>query len=263
MSASASLLNLRLRQGCALAVLMAGLGLPAAGVAQEPPGEAGDAPVLRDSVEPGEALRGGTLDPFRELPGDDVRPDTSRTRPNFGRRRPLPDKREAYPGRRREAPRPLPRTEAYRTAPGTVRGAYSAPPAPPPPTPYAQPAQIPRPARPRVEENPYQPLGIDVGSLRLRPFIETSVGSDSNANRTAAGARAATFTRLDAGFTALSNWSVHEFRADVRGGYSKFFGVNGADRPDGAARFNLRIDATRNTRFDFELRGALTTQRPG
>lgn len=250
-----------LRTGCAAAALVLAAGLLGPANAQENPENS----PLREGFTAGDGDGGqpAVNDPYRELPPSEASPDRGRVQPNYGRRRAQPDQRQNYPGQRRQARHPLPRTEPYRTAPQSVRGAYAVPPAPPPPTPYAQPAQIPRPARPRVEENPYDPLGLEVGSLRLKPFVEMSAGHDSNPNRSPAGGRASPLARVDGGFTAQSNWSIHEFRADVRGGYSRYFGVNGADRPDGAARFNLRIDATRNTRFDFELRGALTTQRPG
>ena len=37
--------------------------------------------------------------------------------------------------------------------------------------------------KPVVELNPYDPVGIGVGSLRLTPFVETSTGYDSNPDR--------------------------------------------------------------------------------
>lgn len=201
-------------------------------------------------------------------PDDLGDPDpASRTAPNYGKRRPLQDPRLAYPGQRRESKRPLPRTEPYTTSPREIRRDYSRPPAPPPPTTYAQPAQIPRPLKPRLEQDPYAPLGIGAGSLRLYPFVETSAGYDDNPNRRPVGSTApkqgSAFSRVDGGFRAQSNWSVHEFTADLTGGYLKYFNVDGADRPEGRGKFNLRLDAARDTRFDFELRGSLTTQRPG
>ncbi len=249
----------------ALAVPALAFGLAATSLAQTMP-DAPDGPGLRETLEPGDP----TLPPETprsrsasepEDPGSPERP--SRTAPNFGKPRPLQDPRLAYPGQRKQAKKPLPRTEPYASSPREVRRDFARPPAPQPPTTYAQPAQIPRPPKPKLEDNPYAPLGIEAGSLRLYPFVESSVGYDNNANRSPAQAKGSTFTRLEGGLRAQSNWSVHEFKADVTGAYSKFYNVEGADRPEGAARFQLRLDATRETKFDFELRGTLTTQRPG
>lgn len=222
--------------------------------------------TLRESLEPSDpTLQREIPRPASADPEDpEIAPGRqSRTEPNFGRRRVQPDPRLNYPGRRKEARKPLPRTEPYATAPREIRGTFATTPAPPPPTPYAQPAQIPQPRRPKLEDNPYAPTGMPLGSLRLYPFVETSIGHDSNANRSPALAKGSTFTRIDAGFRAQSNWSVHEFKADVTGAYSKFYDVSGVDRPEGAAKFQLRLDATRDTKVDLELRGSLTTQRPG
>ena len=247
-----------------LAVIALALGLvgPASG---QGTAQRDDVPALREGLEPSDPTlpRDIPRASATEPPDPETPQRASRTAPNFGRRQPLADPRLAYPGRRNQAKKPLPRTEPYGTAPREIRRDFVRPTSPPPPTPYAQPAQIPRPPRPRPEENPYAPLGIEAGSLRLYPFVETSVGFDSNANRSPTLPKGSTFERLDGGFRAQSNWSVHEFKGDVTGGYSKFNNVEGADRPDGAAKFNLRLDATRETRFDFELRGTLTTQRPG
>lgn len=223
-----------------------------------------EGPALRETIDPTDpAAPPARTDPAAdpEVAPPPGRP--SRTSPNFSRPRPVADPRLAYPGRRQQPRNALPRTEPYATAPREIRRDYVRPTDPPPPASYAQPAQIPRPPRPRLEANPYAPLGVDVGSLRLFPFVETSGGFDTNANRSAVAPKGSTFIRADGGLRAISNWSAHEFRADVIGAYTKFLDVDGADRPEGAARFNLRLDATRDTKFDFELRGTLTTQRPG
>lgn len=195
-------------------------------------------------------------DPIAETPS----PDRNRTSPNYGRPRPLLDKRLRYPGRRQNSRHPLSRLEPYRTAPRNIR--TRDPLSGPPPVQYAGPRQIPRRRPPQLETNPYAPLGINMGSIRVLPFVEFSGGYDDNAGQSVNG-RGSGLARIDAGFTAFSLWSRHRFTADVRGGYVRYFADRNANRPDGSARLTLQLDATRDLDINFELRGSLTTQRPG
>ena len=246
----------------ALGALLA-LGPSAPALAQVQPDRD---PTLRETMEPADPTLPRDPQPMNATePLDPETPgQASRTVPNYGRPRPRPDPRLAYPGAPRATKKgTLPRTQPYATSPRDIRRDYVNPRAPQPPPAYAQPAQIPRPPRPKLEDNPYAPTGLPLGSLRLYPYAETSIGQDSNATRSAAIPKPSTFMRLDAGLRAQSNWSTHEFRGEVNGSYYKFFDVDNADRPEGNARLNLRLDATRETKVDFELRGSLTTQSPG
>jgi hypothetical protein len=212
-----------------------------------------DAPGLRPVIDPAESNT--------ETIPDTVPRTRSRTAPNYGRPRPLADKRLLYPGRRKEARKPLTRLEPYLTSPRSIRDRD--PLSGPPPVQYAEPQRIPRKRRPRIEDDPYAPLGINMGAMRVLPFVEFSGGYDTNAGQAATGAKGSSLARIDAGFRAFSLWSRHEFTMDVRGGYAKYFSNSNANRPDGAAKATLRLDVTRDTALNFELRGSLTTQRPG
>lgn len=227
-----------------------------------PPGESG---------QPSGGQSGAQSDAFGDDP--DSAPGRPGTRPppgpftstNYGKPRKMPDKRLAYKGRPKTATRPLPTLVPYPGSPQAKRPVDPIAYPPPPQANYAQQPGIPRKKPPVVDPTPYAPLGIDVGSLRLKPFVETSGGYDSNPNRTANvnSPKGSTLLRLDAGVQAQSNWANHELRADIRGGYSRFTTSPEANRPDGTGTVNLRVDATRDTQLNFELRGSLTTQRPG
>jgi hypothetical protein len=93
--------------------------------------------------------------------------------------------------------------------------------------------------------------------------VEGQVGQDSNPERRTGQKRSSAFVRTEAGFTARSDWAAHELTADVRGGYSRYFRNPAADRPDGQGRIGLRLDASRDTAFDFELRGRIDSETPG
>ena len=120
----------------------------------------------------------------------------------------------------------------------------------------------PRRPRPSVTD-PYAPLGLRVGTLLVNPSLDVQTGYDSNPERRSGAKKGSTFARTEAGLTARSDWSNHELSADIRGGYSRYFARPEANRPDGTGRIGLRLDATRDTAFDFELRGRLDSQTPG
>lgn len=129
---------------------------------------------------------------------------------------------------------------------------------------------LPPPAPPRrilpvLEENPFAPLGFQVGLLRLRPGIESSIGYDDNPNRTSSGIprRGSIVYREAADLAVQSDWAVHELTADLRGGYSFFRSAPEANRPDAAGRIGLRLDVLRDTTVTLEGRGRLETERPG
>jgi hypothetical protein len=113
--------------------------------------------------------------------------------------------------------------------------------------------------------NPYDPIGLRMGTFTVLPTADILAGYDSNPLSAANGRpkKAAAFIRTEIGINARSDLATHEVTADIRGGYSKYFGITGADRPDGQARLGLRLDYSRDTAFDFELRGRIDTETPG
>ncbi len=128
---------------------------------------------------------------------------------------------------------------------------------PPPPPRRAPPAVI----------DPYAPLGLRLGTLQALPFVETSIGYDTNPERRASGTggsrKGSAYARAEAGLALRSDWAVHELTADIRGGYNRYFSLPNADRPDGSGRIGLRLDAAKDTAFDLELRGRVDSQTPG
>jgi hypothetical protein len=113
--------------------------------------------------------------------------------------------------------------------------------------------------------NPYDPIGLRLGTFTVLPTADILMGYDTNPLSTPSGQpkKGAAFVRTELGLQARSDWAAHELTADIRGGYSKFTGIKGADRPDAQARVGLRLDYTRDTAFDFELRGRIDSETPG
>jgi hypothetical protein len=126
----------------------------------------------------------------------------------------------------------------------------------------AAPVPRPRPKRP-AEEDPYAQLGLRLGGVTVLPAIQEGVGYDSNPNRDAGRHKGSTVFRTDGEVQIKSDWSAHALTGLLRGSYSAYPNVKGADRPEGEGRLGLRLDVSRDTQVDLEGRFALDTQRPG
>ena len=166
--------------------------------------------------------------------------------------------------------RPLPPLQPYATAPRPRRVGRQPADLPiadqpvPGPVYAAVPAPV-QPRRPAQEANPYAPLGINLGSLRLTPYAEGDVGFDTNPNRDTSGTKSkgSGFARAEAGFGIASDWSRHSVSGALRAGYQDYFKNHDANRPDGSGSLAARIDVNRDTTVDLDGRFSLDTQRPG
>ncbi|MPZ56517.1 MAG: outer membrane beta-barrel protein [Rhizobiales bacterium] len=126
-------------------------------------------------------------------------------------------------------------------------------------------APPPRLRRRRAEsEDPYEPLGLRVGSFTVKPAVELSGGYDSNPERTTK-ARGGNLLIVAPELQLRSDWSRHELRADVRGQYRTYPGFDvmpSPDQPFVDSKVAGRIDVTRRTRIDLEGRFLLSTEDP-
>jgi hypothetical protein len=136
-------------------------------------------------------------------------------------------------------------------------------PAPSPTT--AMPAPIPQKPKPRVEDDPFAPVGIDAGLLRIKAYEETDLGANSNPNVAPQGSpqlRGSAFLRQEIGASGQSDWSNHSLAGELRLGYDDYFTVHSADAPDGAGKFAARVDVSRETKITADGNFDLTTQLP-
>lgn len=95
------------------------------------------------------------------------------------------------------------------------------------------------------EEDPFAALGIRTGSFLLFPVLTQTFGTTDNADGTSAG-NADSFSTTDLRATLISNWSVHQLRAEIGGSYQTFFNGTIDDLPRFDANFELRYDAARD-----------------
>jgi hypothetical protein len=116
--------------------------------------------------------------------------------------------------------------------------------------------------RPKVEEEPYGPVGIREGAFLLKPSFDISTGYDDNPLRTQGGPGSA-FTTAKSEVSGKSDWSRHELSFDLRGSFTHYTDIDHNDRPDAAAIVRGRIDVTKTTRIELTESAALTTQTAG
>lgn len=121
----------------------------------------------------------------------------------------------------------------------------------------------PRPRTPPPEADPYAAPGLRSGGLILRPATNDFVGYDTNPNRSSGRSKGSGFARAEGEFGLQSDWNRHELTGNLRGGYSRFFNLPDASRPDAEGRLGLRLDFDRDTRADLETRLRIDTQRAG
>lgn len=117
------------------------------------------------------------------------------------------------------------------------------------------------PARRRApEQDPYAPIGIQMGTILLRPAIEASAGYDTNAGRSATNRRGSAVYRLETELRANSDWATHRLDVDLRGAFTGYTRLDNVNRPEGDARIALRLDATRDLTIDTEIRSRIDTE---
>ncbi|MBK8009166.1 MAG: outer membrane beta-barrel protein [Rhizobiales bacterium] len=114
----------------------------------------------------------------------------------------------------------------------------------------------------RRTTSPFGPVGFTSGAFLLRPSIELQSGYDTNAQKAVNG-KASWFNTLQGAFNAQSQWQRHELVLDLRGAYTAYNDVGGADRPEVQASLRGRIDVTSLTKIELESKFGLTTERAG
>jgi hypothetical protein len=222
----------------------------------------GEAPLESQSQTPDETNPISSQEPQYGLP-----PPVSDTSKFVNYGKPKQKKPKLYQLLKLTKPglQPLPTLNAYKTAPLTLKRGSNPPyfdPADPSPTVAAVPI-LPHPLPPKPDPAPFAPLGIDVGSLRLFPYVETDTGYDSNPNTLSTDVVGSSYVHGAAGLRAESQWPQHSLTADLSGGYWDYFRVPDADRPEAAGTLTGRVDVTRQTQINLLSTFSLQTQQPG
>jgi hypothetical protein len=125
-----------------------------------------------------------------------------------------------------------------------------------------------------IDNDPYGPTGIHVGSFIIKPAVEIGGGYETNPARLQQP-QGSSFYRIAPELLAASDWSRHSVVVDLRGsftGYDKTFPAAplqispapvDVDRPDFTGKIDGRFDLTRDNRINAELRLRVGADNPG
>eukprot|EP01037_Dinobryon_pediforme_P007372 gene7376-7438_t len=108
---------------------------------------------------------------------------------------------------------------------------------------------------------PYDPTGINAGSLRLLPYVETDAGFQANPASLPNPGKGSAFLRSEFGTTINSTTSSNDFSAQLRAGYTDFLSDHSNNHPDLKATILDKITVTRDTIVSLESHASYTTQR--
>jgi hypothetical protein len=97
---------------------------------------------------------------------------------------------------------------------------------------------------------PYQPIGIKVGSFVLLPEAELALAWQSNVLRTVRKKRADTLFDVRPSARLVSNWRAHALEFRVRGGLSFFNELSSEDERTYTLEARGRLDITRRTSLE-------------
>lgn len=113
-------------------------------------------------------------------------------------------------------------------------------------------------------DDPYGAVGIRAGSFTIRPSLETATGYDDNPDRRPEGGKGSKFLRLRGEIEGVSDWSRHElgFRSSAQ--IRKYTDIQQSGlEPEINGALTGRIDVTRDTQINSELRASIAASRPG
>lgn len=113
-------------------------------------------------------------------------------------------------------------------------------------------------------EDPYAPLGIRSGGFLYFPAIELIGGYSTNPQNSQNPSGASLYS-VAPELRMQSDWSRHEFKADLRGSYTGYSPDTEPtlSRPTFDGKAEGRIDVTRDTRIDSTARVLVSTDNPG
>jgi hypothetical protein len=249
---------------------IAALGAPAAAQSltlRSTVAEAGSAPILRPgAITSAPAGTPDTASPLPDAFGSDPAakaPDA----PRYGKPKPFAAKAKSN---KKTVAHPLPdlvpyphSAEARRQNALGLRTEQVDPALLVPSPTTAMPASIPQKPKPKVDLEPFAPIGFDAGPLRAHAYAETDFGYNSNPNQAASGSsnlRGSSFAREEVGLSGVSEWSNHSFTGAMRLGYDEFFATPSANAPDGDGKFIARIDVARDTKINIDGNYTISTQ---
>jgi hypothetical protein len=121
----------------------------------------------------------------------------------------------------------------------------------------------PAPRKPARDDRQFDPLGVSVGDLRLKPFVEEDLGWSSNPGLLPGPQKGSAFLMSQAGLTLDSDWAKSAVHGELKGGLTDYFADPSADAPFGDGLLSGRWDLTRALSLDAEGRFTVATMTAG
>jgi hypothetical protein len=114
------------------------------------------------------------------------------------------------------------------------------------------------------EVDPYAALGIRAGSFILLPSLDVSAAASTNPERIPGGAPAPYMVAAPE-LIVRSDWERHSLTADIAGSWTQYVGdlLPSLNVPYMNSKVDGRIDVTRDTQINLQLRGLISTDNPG
>jgi len=117
--------------------------------------------------------------------------------------------------------------------------------------------------RPAPDDAPFESVGVNLGSLRLKPYFEEDAGYASNPGSQTTRPKGSAFETSEAGLGFQSDWPRNDVRGNLRAGYTDYFADRSANTPYGSGAIAGRFDISRNYTVDAETHFDIRTQTPG
>lgn len=130
--------------------------------------------------------------------------------------------------------------------------------------------------RPPAAQDPYDPIGLRLGTFTLWPAIELTGGYDTNPPH-GSPAHGSSLIIAAPELKVRSDWERHALTADIKGTYTAYSQTFGCCNPDGSmtgtpnslnrptlnSKVNGRLDVSSHNRFEAEGRVVVGTDNPG
>jgi hypothetical protein len=120
-----------------------------------------------------------------------------------------------------------------------------------------------------AETDPYAALGIRAGSFLLFPSLDLNGAYSTNPERTPTGGGAATPSPYIVAAPELrvqSDWERHSLSADISGSWTQYTAndlLPSLNVPYMNSKIDGRVDVSRDTQINLQLRGVINTDNPG
>jgi hypothetical protein len=117
-----------------------------------------------------------------------------------------------------------------------------------------------------AETDPYAALGIRAGSFLLFPSLDLNGAYNTNPERVNGGATPSPYIVAAPELRVQSDWERHSLTADISGSWTQYTAddlVPSLNTPYMNSKIDGRVDVSRDTQINLQLRGIISTDNPG